>query len=265
MKKLLPLLFVLPFFSCTRFQYMTISSNETNKNELREFVFENDSIKLVYNFNGMNAPINLQVKNKLDKPVYIDWQRSALVINDKAISYYPSEIPVTGSISASSFLGKGGAYSYASLNATAKLPENIQFIPPQTYITKTPLGVTNKFFNDISDSFFIRTNILLNDGTSQPVKKAVFNTSNSFLKFKTYLTVIIEDSIPHPVAYQQSFFVSELFNTTVNPKKIVINKQGDYMYVRKTTAFGTGFGIVAGIAALTAVAAAEVYTTPEKN
>jgi hypothetical protein len=37
------------------------------------------------------------------------------------------------------------------------------------------------------------------------------------------------------------------------------------MYVRKTTAFGTGFGIVAGIAALTAVAAAEIHTTQAKN
>ena len=66
---------------------------------------------MVYNFNGINAPINITIQNKLQVPVYIDWQRSALIVNDKAISYVPGELKINGGFHGGSYnpnyLGSG--------------------------------------------------------------------------------------------------------------------------------------------------------------
>src|SRR4051812_46882763 len=98
MKTYIPLsVALLLCISCSRYQYATINgSSGITTNDKLEFVAENDSLRLVYNFNGANAPINITIQNKLQKPVYIDWQRSALIVNDKAISYVLSELKIEG-------------------------------------------------------------------------------------------------------------------------------------------------------------------------
>src|SRR5205814_10416655 len=103
-----------------------------------------------YNFNGKDAPVNLTIQNKLNVPVYIDWRKSALIINDKAISYVPTMAPITGTINASSYNWNRSFYtSNGSINAAVALSYQLDIIPPQTYITKSPLGVTNQLIENV--------------------------------------------------------------------------------------------------------------------
>lgn len=56
----IPLLFCV---SCatTTFQYATINSPDIVKNDQQEFVVENDSLRLTYDFSGKNGPVHISI------------------------------------------------------------------------------------------------------------------------------------------------------------------------------------------------------------
>ena len=95
---LLSLLFSLN--ACSSYYYSMLSSDKriVGVNEYNDFVQENDSVRIIYNFYGEDAPVRITVFNKLDEPMYIDWQRSSLIIGDKAVSYYKEVMPVQGDV-----------------------------------------------------------------------------------------------------------------------------------------------------------------------
>lgn len=253
------LLFFILASSCNRYQYLAINSTQVQKNEQQGFTIENDTLEIVYNFNGKNAPVNLLVRNKLNKPIYIDWKRSALIVNGKAICYSPDEVAVRGVVNGGiTRWVESFASTQASVNMTAKLAPGTQMIPPHSFVTKTPMGVTNKLLNNFPDSAFRKIGLILEDGSKASARQAFFGAENSPLQFRSYLAVVVGDSsVPMPVAYQHSFYVSELYRTGVRPKKFILyrDKPGEWSYVEEVTGFGksaaTGFGVLAGAAILT--------------
>jgi hypothetical protein len=262
MRKVLPLASIAFLFtSCTTYQYMTISGKDIKSNDRREFVMENDSIRLKYNFNGQDAPINVEVLNKMDKPIYIDWGRSALIINDKAISYAPASMPVSGSVSTttSSLARPGGGFrhssSYGDFNGSVGVPRDLDFIPPGAYKNKTPLGLTNVYFPDARKKAK-RRDISSGDGTSSAVMVREYADSSSPFRFSSYVTLYTEGAPEKPVVFQHSFYISEIWTTTAGPRnfRFINEKDGDHFYVSTTNAFGKiagGFGILAGYALVT--------------
>lgn len=56
--------------------------------QVEDAVFENEEIKIMYDFWCMNGSMNFSVFNKTDSGMYIDWKKSAFIVNDIAISYY---------------------------------------------------------------------------------------------------------------------------------------------------------------------------------
>jgi hypothetical protein len=262
MRKLLPLAsFVLLFSSCTTYQYMRVSGKNITANDNREFVMENDSVRVIYNFHGQNAPIHVEVLNKMDKPIYVDWSRSALIINDKAISYVPSSVPISGSVTTttSSLPRPGGGFrqttSYGDFSGSVGVPREMDFIPPGSYKNKTPLGVTNVFYPEARKNAKRRL-IADGEGHAASVMTREYADTSSPFQFSSYLTLFMEGSTDQPIALQHSFYVSEIWTTTVGPDNLpfVREKYGDRFYVRTTNAFGKiagGFGILAGLAVVT--------------
>jgi hypothetical protein len=236
---------------------VTVDSPGITKNDNREFVAENDSVRFQYNFNGINAPIKITIQNKLDVPVYIDWQQSALIVNDKAIAYAPSTVPLDGSFAGSTIRWTSSPYSATSgtLNGELRLPDKIEFIPPHSYITNVPMGVTNQLVLDLPDSVFQKKKVPNVGSDPVNVKHASFTVENSPLQFKSYLTLSFGDKDARPIAFQHSFFISEIYSTGIDPSNFWFSGQnmGDQYYVRQTTGFGRGFGIVGGVALLSAV------------
>jgi len=246
-KPLLLYAITLLFSSCVTYQYATINSSSVSKNEKQEFVIENDSLLLVYNFNGPDAPVNITIHNKLNVPMYIDWQRSAIIVNEKAISYVPDKVQIEGSYSgtSSSYVVPvnqtkpySSAYPYrtsvtsGNISATAGVPEQIAFVPPQTYVTKTPRGVTSQLMY-VPDTAYHKINYTLVEGLTVPVKKATFTESTSPLKFRSYLTVMVGENTGKPVVYEHSFFISELLATSQGPDNIWLTSvyRGNQFYV----------------------------------
>lgn len=252
--------------SCSRYQYVTISSENARINESQELVMENDSFSITYNFYGADAPMHMVVQNKLNKPVYIDWKRSSLIINGQASSYMPGTMNISGSTSGTSVaLTRGMSMHSGSFSATAALPEDWQWLPPKTHTTKAAGSVLPGFFNQLPDSQFMRMKIPLNDGHNHWVKEAKFTPDNTPYRFKSFLTFQIgEPGAQQMVYYEHEFYISALWQTGSSPSTIMLgrDKQGNRAYLQKITG---GAAVVAGVvvgAAVLAVAIAESNPEP---
>lgn len=243
--------------SCSTYQYGTVSSSDMSMNGKQEFVYENDSIRLIYNFNGRNAPINITIQNKLPVPVYIDWQKSALIINDQAISYVPTEMKIEGGVHSSSYnsgnRGSGTDVRSATINATASLPPSIDFVPPQSYFTRNPMGLTDRFIENVPESAFQRLKYNVAEGYTMPVKAAVFTEGSSPIRFKSYLTLMVGETAARPVSFEHSFFISQLMSSGKAPSTIWLHREnrGNQFYISKTA--NSTAGVVIGFTLLTAV------------
>lgn len=267
-------LFSVLLASCSKYQINMLSSNNAVKDEKTGvFNVENDSVKISYSFYGNNAPVSIQVFNKLDKPLYIDWHSSAVVVGDKTISYANNNVPIKGDISGSTDTYNTGnrrntvypqySYSSGSINAVAKLPDNVTFIPPHAQSNNVPLTVTNGFLN-IPDSVLHKEQTgLIEEFSTVPVnvKIASFTKENSPLIFKSFLTVYtMQNNQPKPSLYEHEFFVSKIINSNDNPKNLTDYQlqRGDCFYISKKTGYAKFMTGVAVVAVVGGIAAAGV-------
>ncbi|OQP59318.1 hypothetical protein [Niastella populi] len=238
--------------SCSTYQYGTVSSAKMPMNEKQEFVYENDSLRLVYNFNGPNAPVNITVHNKLQVPLYIDWKKSAVVINDQAVSYVPSELRIEGGVQGSSYntgtRTNGATFGSGIIDATVSLPPAIDFVPPRSFFTRSPIGLTDRLIENVPESDFHRLKYQAAEGYRLKVKAAVFTEENSPLRFKSYLTLMVGEVTGKPVSYEHSFFLSRLMSTDQPPGIIWLNvpNRGNQFYISRTPSSGAAVAVVFG-------------------
>lgn len=278
MKKLLlpaTILVSVLFASCSKYQVNMLSSTNAVKNEQTgEFNVENDSVKISYSFYGQNAPVGIQVYNKSNKPLYIDWQSSAMVVGDKTISYANKNVPISGNISGvsdtystsnrgSNIAYPQSTYTSGSINAVAKLPESVTFIPPHAKGDFRPAYVTNGFLSVPDTMLHKEITGFIEEFSTVPVnvKVANFTKENSPLVFKSFLTLYtLQGNQPKPVLYEQEFFISKLVNSSSNPKDLTDYQvqRGDYFINSKKTGYAkvmTGIGIAAAVGGVAAVGA----------
>jgi hypothetical protein len=236
MIKYLPYTVILLLFnSCTGYKYYTVNSASVAQNDKHEFVIESDSLRLVYNFNGFNAPVNITIQNKLSVPVYIDWQRSALIVSDQAISYVPAEMRIDGGFQGSSYKYgniSGVKTTSGQIHATASLPPSVDFMPPQTYLTKTQLSIPARFIEQVPETAFQREKYVPVEGRRVSVKKATFTEATSPLRFRSYLTIMVGELTTKPLTLEHSFYVSELMITGTVPTDMYISSanKGNMFY-----------------------------------
>ncbi len=259
------LLLVLLFFSsCSVYQYTTISGTDISQNEQKEFVSENDSLKIVYNFNGYNCPVNITVYNKSAKPLYIDWKKSAVISNGQAASYYSPGFKVNGAINGYNIdWANGFSNQNSNISANINGQEGMQFIPPQAFITKKPLEVSDLLYN--RDDTTMEKYIFHENLEEYRMRRKIFTLENTPLLFRSYLTVLFAGN-EKETGIEHTFYINEIIQNHTTPQNFIgsVTTRGDTYFVASgSTAFASGAttaGLIAGGAAI-AVAAAKI----EKN
>lgn len=90
--KMLSLLLLALLLSCTKSIYhvATVQSEQVKFVD-KDFVFENEHLKVVYNLWEPGGRMRFLLFNKTDQPIYIDWGKSKLIRNDTTVSY--SQLP----------------------------------------------------------------------------------------------------------------------------------------------------------------------------
>lgn len=222
--------------SCSTYQMNTLSSTNTVHNERTgEFKLENDSVKIIYSFAGENVPIHINIYNKLNEPIYADWERSAFVMDKKSTSYADGVLQVDGTVSSTS-IGRRIHYAEGSISAQVTLPQNLTFIPPHAQISKTITNVDSKEFQYIADTLFAKSKVPSGFGGSDlKVKLARFEKGNSPLFFKSYLTLYtLNNNVQKLITYQNDFYVSEAFRSSLGPENFSNfgDNRGDHFYIK---------------------------------
>jgi hypothetical protein len=104
--KLIISFFILISVSCRPiFQVMEISSSDT-KVVKNEFLYENEELKISYDFWSSSGYVFFTIINKLDQPIYIDWNRSHFIYKGQSLEYWNDSEETTSFYSEAS-------YSYA--------------------------------------------------------------------------------------------------------------------------------------------------------
>ena len=248
--------------SCAAYQINTVSSTNTPKiDSTGIFMVETDSVTISYNFTGANAPVNVEVFNKLNEPLIINWERSALIVADKAYSYVDDNLKITGEVAGSSlnFRNSDITYSSSDINANVKLSKNESFLPPHSKAGRTIYVLNQIGINKIEKSSFKRLIQDDADGMNKIyTKTADFSVENSPLIFKSYLTLsTLKNNQPQYFHFQHDFFVSNVTKLNLDPKNIEEYKKypGNVIILSKASGFGKTLAIVAVAGAVGGMAA----------
>lgn len=201
MKKiLLPAIFLIFIFSgCTTHQYVFVEGQE-DLPTLKEYSVENDSIEIFYDFSGMNVPVNIMVKNKSNKPLYIDWNKSAAIIDGKKYGYWDA---------ASTIELSGTSDFFFNASGTIQADERVTFIPPHSYIETTRMFLQTAFFEQLPEENKQRFTMQSEKGPV-PVNRYSFSLEDSPLTFRSLLTLSSNESFSKESHFEQSFWVSEI-------------------------------------------------------
>jgi hypothetical protein len=211
--------------SCQTFQYLTVASDNTSHNEKNEFVAESDTLRITYNFNGKNGPVNIHIYNKSSQALEVDWKRSSLIIGEKPFSFYNPDLQIEGNI-VRPVIQRNSA---SSLDATIRKQEGVEFLPPQSSILRSGLYIKKGLLD--TRSVTTRKEVIAKTGTK--VTKASFSKANSPILFRCYLTFVVPGSGQAIFATEHSFYVTELTESMAQRQYVIPDdtKAGDKFFV----------------------------------
>lgn len=230
--------------SCKSYMVSTVASKNTVQNpETGKFNMVNDSLAFTYSFSGTNMPLNVEVFNKLKEPLFVDWERSALVIGETTYSFVDDNVHLTADVSGTAYnnLGTEAKNYYGEMRGTAQISNRQSFIPPGAKITRSIYALNDLKEIKLAKSEFRKVPMDSDVSTGVTyVSTASFTEMNSPLKFKSFITVFtLKDNSPQSVDYQHEFYISRIAKTGVNPSKIILfNNQKDANIVNENR---TGF------------------------
>lgn len=170
-----------------------------------EYVFENDSIKVTYNFWSKKGSVKFTVFNKMDKPLYIDWKKSSYINNTIKLNYWESE-EQSASVSYTRYDFDESAGK--KITRTTK-PEKITFIPPKSNFIK------NKFFIlptrlKVSNSNIRQVKSLIRENKNMEIKEKTYEISNTPLIFRNFLSLSYSENFDKEFYVDNEFYLSKV-------------------------------------------------------
>jgi hypothetical protein len=210
--------------SCSSYYYSTLASNDRSGsyNVNNDFVIENDSVCIIYSFYGEDGPVSVIIQNKLDEPLFVDWERSALIVNGRATSYCKDAVPIEGVTESSSYgstynwdrqYGSVSSRSRGTFSGEMQVPKGIEFVPPRAQIESSDLTLNKLVFDIISREELIDQRFAKADGSHARLKAKKFRESNSPLQLRSFLAFFTggeNGRERHYSYYETSFYLSEL-------------------------------------------------------
>lgn len=256
--KILPTVFIImALCSCSKYQYIYLGSNLKKDNE-RKFTDENDTFCLKYSFQGHNCPITLNIKNKLDKPLYINWKSSAVILDNQSLTLWD-------------YIKTSDSYTVEKNNKTdsLKLNQKIQpeysdlpvaetsFIPPKSSTSFYLLDLTSKFFELLPQDSMVKVNYSTANGLTS-VKRYIFRKETTPFRFIIYLTLSTHQTFNQPLVADDTFWISDIVATLSQ----LTPDGGDQFYMEETTGMGNFLAFTGGLALITALVILDDGTTP---
>ncbi len=247
-QQIIPIIFSILLFGCNKEYIQILRTKSVGLKESKQgWFFENDSIKITYNFNARGGVMSFKLFNKLDKPIYLDWKNSSFIYNGEKNNFWIEESNTVGSSVKSSQIGRNAfnafdrnlyGLSFGLLSQKTVKAERITFIPPKSGISSNIAYY--QFRLTKTDSHFRvdptkATKISVKDLTKKKEKFRSgylysYNESNSFISFRNYLALSFAEN-------------SSIFNFIDNKFYVSSLEEVDYRCVKKDPEDGKLFYI----------------------
>lgn len=253
--KYYPLLLILLFFSaCASYVQVFKTKSTSGLKSDDGYVFENDTVKIEYDFWAEHGVLSFSVYNKLNIPLYIDWKKSSFIRNDQKLDYY---IDVEKTNSSTEYSGSIFTYAYwgitdgvANTASVKTKPERITFIAPHSEIKKNQFYLLNvsgvALRSDVKES---EVKSSLDTSKRATVSYKLYKEpKESILTFRNFLTFSTTEDFKAEFYVDNGFYLSKItemktkqFQGKFNqPKSEQNNYLGDYDYPYED---GSGFFI----------------------
>lgn len=218
-------------FSCGKSTYLYETQKESPeilKNDKDFFFFENDTLKIVYTFWENRGVLAFSIYNKLQKPLYVNWKRSSLIINSRKMDYWQeghvTERVTRGRQVGSSFvysgpigalMGLSGSSSTYVTNESTVIPERITFIAPQSYTYKSKFNLLPAEKVNIKKRWETGT---IPRPNKKPVKGqyVTFNRTDTPIDFRNFFTVSTSEDFSTESYVSHEFYVTKITKVKSN-------------------------------------------------
>jgi hypothetical protein len=192
------------FSSCDTYVRVMTFRSTANNMDSSSLIFDNDSLRINYNFYGKGSGIGITVFNKLSKPLYIDWGRSSYIIGDKKYSYWQNESNLT--VSHTDEKGVENVYMTQA--------ERYAFIPPNTSVSKYKdlyIPVNFRLVSMQKEGYLkVKSAYTNRDFDSFKIKEAGFTRQNTPFVFRNYLTISTDSKFGTEGYLDHEFWISEV-------------------------------------------------------
>jgi hypothetical protein len=193
------------------------TKSENTKIDYGYWTFENDTVKIKYEFWTDHGIMSFSVFNKLKVPIYVDWKNSSFIANSRKLDYW-----IDGSRTSAKYFNKNYYYrndafrseladqSLNELGESVIVPEGMTFIPPQSYFTKYMYFLMP---GDYKLSFNAKSDVTNSKAdTTKMLKRYTeeYTLENTPLKFRNYLCFKLSDNTDTKFFYDHIFYVSSV-------------------------------------------------------
>jgi hypothetical protein len=243
------------FTSCISYQHVTIDSNLPLNNQ-KGFVHETDSISLFYSFSGTNCPLTINVYNKCNKPLFVDWSKSAVIFDDQSFVLAPDEMPVSGFMEGTAVYNQHGQLlTQGDFSGVVTRNKHIGFVPPFSNIKVSPLNLVNEFL-PVQPSDSPKKNVIYTKSGPIHINGYVYEAVNSPLYFKSFITYSDQPNIDNPRYLSDEFWASGIYKSNSSPGFEAPNQY----HTAKVSGFGY-FASVVGVLAISVGYVASIAMT----
>lgn len=209
-------LFIL-FCSCGSYVQVFDTKTENTKIEDDNYVFENDSVKITYDFWREKGLLSFSIYNKLNKPIYVDWKKSSYINKGIKRNYWEdSESTKTvgrtsGNASRNNSLMMAFTNSINVSSSETIKPEKITFIPPKSnYIRSQFFLLPITVFKVKKYPEIIAMEKLNSSNQSINIPTKSYSKADTPLLFRNFLTLSYTEGFDKEFYVDNEFYISSV-------------------------------------------------------
>lgn len=216
-------------------QIFMVKSAKLNKVN-NQYEFENDTLKIAYNFWAPSGQMEFTIINKLSVPLYVNWKSSALMLNGTKYNYYSESYKQTTKGKSGGYIlsipADGLAHNFQAGNTSSvtyvEKNDPVSFILPNSAQTFHFATLYNEYAykmnKDAVSKEVPRTD---NEDKTTKIKTSDFTEQTSPVSFRNFLSLSLKEDISTPFYLDHSFYVGNI--TEMNFQQLMGKKNGkDY-------------------------------------
>ncbi len=263
MKTIVAFVFILTFCSACRSFVQVFETSSPNTRFTEDcYVFENDTLKVSYNFWAEKGIMAFAICNKLKIPIYIDWKKSSYIDKSVKLNYWTdNEFTSSIAVSSSYFYdgpiirpGQPFVTTVGVSSSITKKMERVTFIPPESYYYRSQFYILPiDFFALALNTNYNEVPFNLKPGKKTKVYFQSFTTENTPLVFRNFLTISLSENFAEEFYVDNQFFISEIkemdvrhfeckkLDERISPRRFyILDEEGfivKFSYFKKGNAF----------------------------